>query len=103
MAYSILIALEFDYNGKKYDHQFWSIESLENYFRWEPGRGEMVGYKKDEGRKDQEPIRGRALLRLVALREGVEVKDVKFNQYSELILYLVEKKIVLGNREPKRR
>lgn len=103
MSYSILIAFEFDYNGKRYEHQFWSKESLENYFRWEPGRGEMVGYNTDQVGKDQQTVSSKAGLRLVALRGGVEVKEVKFNLYSELTHYLQDKNIVLGNREAKRR
>jgi len=59
----------------------------------------MIGYNKDEEQKSSEPVAGTALLRLIATKGGVEVRDVKFSRYSELKLFIKEKKVVLGNYE----
>jgi hypothetical protein len=53
--------------------------------------GEMIGYTKNLDSKPSEPVPGTALLRLVATKGGVEIKDVKLSRYSDLILYLKEK------------
>jgi hypothetical protein len=59
----------------------------------------MIGYTKNLDSKPSEPVPGTALLRLVATKGGVEVRDVKFSRYSELKLFIKEKKVVLGNYE----
>jgi hypothetical protein len=96
---SVAIGFEFEYAGKKYEHLFWSLPDLDNYFRWEPGRGHLVVGCGARGAVEQFESRSKnGKLRLIAVNEiGERLKQTEFSTYQEMIDFIYEKKIVVKN------
>lgn len=95
---SVAIGFEFEYSGKKYEHLFWSLPDLDNYFRWEPGRGHLVGFGVSGAVSELESRSKNGILRLIAVNEiGERLKQTEFSTYQKMIHFIDEKKIVVKN------
>lgn len=92
---SIAIAFEFLYGGRTYEHVFWSLSDLQNYFRWEPGRAQLVDGNIEPVVSGNRSSNG--LLKLIALdANGARKKEKVFGSYREMANFIEEKKIRIG-------
>ncbi|MCA6372190.1 MAG: hypothetical protein IM631_12495 [Cytophagales bacterium] len=96
---SVAIGFEFEYAGKKYEHTFWSLPDLDNYFRWEPGRGSLVGYGETINAENQPKGRSsRGLLRLIVVNQaGARIKQKEFYTYQSMVAFITDQKIIVAN------
>jgi hypothetical protein len=92
---SIAVGFEFEYNGQRHEHTFWSISDLQNYFRWESERAQLVGYDKAVIIGNNRSTKG--VLKLIAMdAEGTRKKEVPFATYIEMVKFIEQKKIRIG-------
>jgi hypothetical protein len=92
---SIAIGFEFQYGGRTYEHVFWSLSDLQNYFRWEPGRAQLVDGNYEPTVSNNRSTNG--LLKLIALdASGARKKEKIFATYGEMVNFIGQKKIRIG-------
>jgi hypothetical protein len=101
---SVAIGFEFEYAGKKYEHTFWSLPDLDNYFRWEPGRGSLVGYGEIVNKENQPEGRSSSgLLRLIVVNQtGTRIKQKEFFTYKAMVDFITDHKIEIANRSARK-
>ena len=94
---SIAIGFEFEYNGRRHEHIFWSLSDLHNYFRWEPSRALLVGYENAISVTDNNRSTN-GVLKLIAMdANGTRKKEMQFATYSEMLNFIGDKKIIVRN------
>ena len=95
---SVAIGFEFEYFGKKYEHTFWSLPDLDNYFRWEPARGSLVGYGEINTENEIEGRSSNGLLRLIVVNQtGARIKQKEFSTYQAMVDFIANHKIIVAN------
>jgi hypothetical protein len=101
MNYSVALIVDFLYGERRHEHLFWSFSDMENYFRWEPGRGVRVGFGTNgaTGKEDKT-----VQLKLIILdAEQTRIKEKVFDTYGELVDFVNEHSIKIGNTTTKRK
>lgn len=78
------------YNAKPYEHVFYSLQDLENYFRWEPERGDLVGYFKTSSASTNPAPRSRDAKIYARLLDdkGKLLDQITTGYHSELVAWL---------------